>query len=120
MMRLGLVVNMNNPGGRFLELTRILRRLPYIPVPDPAYFPLQLTYERDVMAAITSLRATNARKGRDFTCPGTFAHSLGELIRDYAASENCQSFRMGLALSWSLRLLAKSRLGPLDNLASLT
>jgi hypothetical protein len=40
LLRLGLVVDLNKPGGRFLELNSIVRRLPIVLIPSSKWFPI--------------------------------------------------------------------------------
>jgi hypothetical protein len=40
LLRLGLVVDLSNPGGRFLELNSIIRRLPIVLIPSSNWFPV--------------------------------------------------------------------------------
>ena len=48
-LRTGLVVDTISPGGRYLELMNILKKLPFLILPDSRYFPIGITKLADFM-----------------------------------------------------------------------
>ena len=52
-IKLGLVVNSKNPGGRYSELTRILKTIPVLVLPHESTFEIFVDREHDVIQSIS-------------------------------------------------------------------
>ena len=54
LLRLGLVIDLDNPGGRFLELNSMVRRLPIVLIPSSKWFPIFTCTLNEYLAEIQS------------------------------------------------------------------
>jgi hypothetical protein len=81
-LRLGLVVDFERPGGRFSNLIQILDRLPIAVVPSFNCFQLYVTSPEGMVQSIVQL-AKHHTGVSDYLCHDTREGSLGELVGTY-------------------------------------
>jgi hypothetical protein len=119
-VRLGLVVNQAEPGGRYLELVKIANWFPVIPITHESSFQLFITDENDAVKSVfAALRSTD----QSHTCVagGTIEKNLGLVLREIAVMSKKKTFNFGKLTSKALEtFLNKCKLDALDSLRSLS
>lgn len=80
-IRFGLVVDRQEPGGRYLELVKNLRSFPVILVPHPDYFPICVTYIKEFSGTLDRVIFERENSVSDATAPIEWT-CLSQLVRN--------------------------------------
>ncbi len=119
LVRAGLIVSQENPGGRFAQLAGIVRAIPVVPVPSPTHFRLFVNDLADVMACIESAVDSEDEPIADLPVPGMRDASLAEVL-EMLVEPGQRVIRLGPRSSAvAARVAASLHMGRLDSLASI-
>jgi predicted transcriptional regulator with HTH domain len=103
-VKLGLVVNSNNPGGRYFELTKILKKMPILVLPHERTFEIFVDREHEV---IQSLSTWNQLKpASTYLLKTTKKSSLGIVAGDALPTKS--TFSLGPISSYLLEKVVRS------------
>lgn len=114
--RFGLVVNSKSPGGRYLEVLKMIEKMPIVLLPHRDFFPIAITKIEDFIDGIN-----NIIDKRNFAIPETMAAvqwtNLNSLMK---SSCNKKTFIISKVLTSLLcRLIRIVPLGKYDNLKAI-
>jgi hypothetical protein len=119
-LRLGLVIDENSPGGRYKKLVKAISFLPVVPVTDPEYFQLfVITIENALGAVIRGIRLAN--RNLDLIADENVETNLGQLLLGLAKSRNKRVITLSGRLTGAMEfILRNTSINSLDPLKSLT
>ena len=119
-LKLGLIVSTDKPGGRFLELAKIMRVIPFSLVPHPDYFPIRTTNLNDlldhILILVNNIDQEFVNGIKIVQNEGT---TLGNLLT-HQINRNQSSVRLSRTTTKLLcRAIQILPLGPMNNLKSI-
>ncbi len=115
-IRFGLVVNTQEPGGRYKELIDNLRKLPIIFVPNPGFFPVGVTRIEEFLEALDRIIFQSESLVYDQTAPIDWTN-LNLLVRN---STNKKVFELPKFVTKVVcRMIRWLPLGKIDNLKAI-
>lgn len=118
-LRLGLVFNESQPGGRHAKLITLIRLIPVLPIPNRSTFQLFITNESDAVSSINTM--ITAEETLECIAKGTYEKNIGWLLEKFARNSNKRTIHLGIKLSRVLEALVRnSNFYFLDSLKSLT
>jgi hypothetical protein len=116
-LKYGLIVNFNKPGGRHKQLINQIENWHLIPLPHEKYFKINATKEQDFLESILMLEKLKA--GSEFFLNKTFEISLNQIVRR-SLSER-KYLNLGTILSYIIKsgvqLLPVRKMDPLKSIA---
>ena len=118
-LRLGLVVDFTNPGGRFQELVSLARKRLFIFLPAKDWCPLWITRIEDFRHQTQKLATGKYFAGdSEIICSGTYKSNLSRILVELSPNKKYVELN-----SFSMRIifyvLKIARVGILDNLRSI-
>jgi hypothetical protein len=119
LVRAGLVVSTEAPGGRLGQLLAISGRLPILPLPHESTFRLYVTPLAQLLDCVNRCLRTATYQPGDELVPGTELTCLTALITAHPLASR-PSLRLGRQTSRACSALARNvHVGPLDALSSI-
>jgi hypothetical protein len=116
-VKLGLVVNRENPGGRYSELTKILQKMPILVIPHDSTFEIFVDREHEVIQSLSSWN--KLKPASTYILKTTKKSSLGIVAKDALPKKS--SFSLGPIPSnlfeQVVRYLPTDFLGPLKGIS---
>jgi len=118
-LRVGLVFDERQPGGRCAEYEEILRSLPVIPIVPEDWCRIKITHIRDLLEKIESFANLKSKlRNRVEEVPGTTDESINILSLRYGLGK--KKLEIPELLMWSAKILITALPIPLfDNLKSI-
>lgn len=119
LLRLGLVIDFDAPGGRFAQLARLVASVPIVPIPHRSRFRLLVTPASAVGPAAT-LAFEDPQSAQMIIQEASHWTTLGDLLYEIAGVIGVRTLQMPLWATRSLEVTSRHlKLGWLDNLSSL-